>query len=609
MTGSGKEEVRFKGIPGSPGICIGKAYLVDQGDVNIVERYFVGPQGIQDEINRFKHAVQKAAEELRGIIENTPEDYRQHAQILETHLLLLKDKMLYEKTLSLIEKEHVNAEWALKRVVSNTQAAFKEMANPYLKERSSDIVHVGERIMRNLVGEKAVDLTHIDKRVILVARELSPAETSQIQLEWIKGFVTDYGGEASHTAIIARSLQIPAVLGLENVSTAVKNDDVLIVDGSSGVVIHQPRPETLQEYKQKKDRYEARAARLIRSSKASAATLDGHPVPVLGNIELPEEVVTLLDHGGEGIGLYRTEFQYLNRSDFPSEEELYENYKDVLDVMGDRPVIIRTLDINGEKALSTGRPEVEKNPALGLRAIRFCLQYPEVFKTQLRAILRVAAVANVKILFPMVSCLDELLAAKTILGQAKDSLEKEGRPFAPDIEIGLLIETPAAVVMADVLIREVDFFSIGTNDLIQYAFAIDRGNARVAHLYRPLHPAVIRMLKQTTDAATQQRKKVVICGEMAGNPLHVPLLLGLGIHELSMNPQFIPPVKQMISQIRLQDSRVFVETLSEETTADGVRSRIMEAYGDLLNHEAAMEGPPEDRIPSKCKRKAKRKTV
>jgi len=348
------------------------------------------------------------------------------------------------------------------------------------------------------------------------------------------------------------------------------------------MVILHPRQETLLEYKRKKDRYEAREAYLIRGSKAPARTLDDHTLRILGNIELPEEVVAVLDHGGEGIGLYRTEFQYLNRANFPTEEELYEKYQDVVEVMGDRPVTIRTLDINGEKALSSGLYEDEKNPALGLRAIRFCLQYPEVFKTQLRAILRVAAAGQVKILFPMISCMDELLAAKKILRETRDSLKKDGLPHAKQIEIGLLIEIPAAVIMADVLIREVDFFSFGTNDLIQYSFAIDRGNARVAHLYRPLHPAVIRMLKQAADAAGRAGKKVIICGEMAGDPLHVPLLLGLGMDELSMNPQCIPSVKRMIGLVEMDASRRFVEALLRETTVEGVRSKVLETYGALL---------------------------
>jgi phosphotransferase system enzyme I (PtsI) len=582
MTITKKKEIRLKGIIGSPGICIGKAYRVDREGVDVVEKYRIDEADLKSEKNRFKAAVQKATEELKGIIKNTPETYREHAQILETHVVLLKDKMLYEKTIAVIEKEYVNAEWALKKVVSDLQTAFQRMADPYLKERSRDIVHVSDRIMRNLKGISAVSLHEIDKRVILVARDLSPAETSQIQLERIKGFVTDHGGTSSHTSIIARSLQIPAVLGLGNISNLAQNEDILIVDGSTGMVILNPTQETLYEYKRKKDIYEDRIAVLVRSTKMPAKTRDRYHIRILGNIELPEEVVAVLDHGGEGIGLYRTEFQYLGRSDFPTEDELFEKYLDVVEVMGGKSVTIRTLDINGEKALSLSEYEEEKNPALGLRAIRYCLQNPEVFKTQLRAILRVAAFGNVKIMFPMISGHDELIQVKRHLKNATDELMKEGIKCNPNIEVGVLIEVPSAVIMADVLAKEVNFFSIGTNDLIQYSLAIDRGNPRVAHLYRPLHPAVIRMLKQIADAAAGEKIRAYMCGEMAGEPIHVPLLLGLGLTELSMNPQSIPMVKRMIGELNLKECRRCAKEIMKETTVEAVIERMHQIYGDLV---------------------------
>lgn len=591
MTNHKNSEIRLHGIGGSPGICIGRAYLVDREGVDVVEKYFIEEINLKNEKNRFKAAVQKATEDLRTIIENTPEDYRQHAQILETHVVLLKDKMLYEKTIAVIEKERVNAEWALKKVVSDLQVTFQSIADTYLRERARDIVHVSERIMRNLKGVGSVSFQKIDKRVILVARDLSPAETSQIQLEQIKGFVTDHGGMASHTSIIARSLQIPAVMGLGNISATVQNQDILIVDGSTGLVIVHPAQETLLDYKRKKDRYEAQVALLVRSSKMPAETVDGHWIHVLGNIELPEEVVSVLDHGGEGIGLYRTEFQYMGRPDFPAEDELFEKYLDVVEVMGGRPVTIRTLDINGEKALSSSDYEEEKNPALGLRAIRYCLSNPAIFKTQLRAILRVAAFGNVKVMFPMISSYDELIEAKKQLKAAAAELEKEGVEFKRDIEIGVLIEVPSAVVMADVLAREVGFFSIGTNDLIQYSFAIDRGNPKVAHLYRPLHPAIIRMLKQIADAASVEGIHIAMCGEMAGEPLHLPVLLGLGLTELSMNPQFIPMVKRMIRVMNLKECRTFVKELMKETTAGGVMERVQRIYGDLVAEKVYENAP------------------
>lgn len=577
-----KNEIRITGIGGSPGICIGQAYLVDREGVDIVEKYIIRKEDLQQETSRFKAAVQKAAEELRTIIENTPEDYRQHARILETHLHLLKDKMLYEKTIELIEQDRVNAEWALKKVVANVKSVFEKMTDAYLKERAADITHASDRIMHNLAGVETDSMVDVDKRVILVANDLSPAETSQIQLVRIKGFVTDHGGKASHTSIIARSLQIPAVFGLGNATGLIQTDDFIIVDGSAGVVIIHPLPETIEEFKARQSQYEIRAANLIRTGKLPAETLDGFNVQVMGNIELPEEVVSVIDCGGDGIGLYRTEFQYMNRPDFPPEDELFEKYKAVVDVMGKKGVTIRTLDINGDKALVSTSYREERNPALGLRAIRYCLSNPEMFKTQLRAILRVAAFGNVRVLFPMISSYEELMQAKKLLNEAARSLEKENIPCNPALEVGILIEIPSVVIMADVMAKEVDFFSIGTNDLIQYSFAIDRGNRHVAHLYQPMHPAIIRMLKQVCDVAGDEGIKVVMCGEMAGEPIHTPLLMGLGVDEMSVNPQFIPVIKRMVRDLKLQEARQFVKAVLSATTTGEITAMVQAAYGEIL---------------------------
>lgn len=562
---------------------MGKAYLVDREGVDIVKKYIIRKEDLQQETSRFKAAVQESTEELRAIIENTPEDFRQHVRILETHLHLLKDKMLYGKTLERIEHDRVNAEWALKRVVDDVKSVFEKMTDVYLKERAADITHVSDRIMRNLAGVEVERVVDIDKRVILVASDLSPAETSQIQLDRIKGFVTDHGGKASHTTIIARSLQIPAVLGLGNVTGLIQTDDFIIVDGSAGVVIIHPTSDTVDEYRARRTEYDSRLATLIRTGKEPAETRDGYHIQVMGNIELPEEVVSALNFGGDGIGLYRTEFQYMNRPDFPTEEELFEKYKDVVDVMGNKVVTFRTLDINGDKAMASASYREEQNPALGLRAIRYCLNNPEMFKTQLRAILRVAAFGNVRVLFPMISSHDELMQAKALLNEAAGALEKENVLCNPAIDVGILIEVPSVVMMADVMAKAVDFFSIGTNDLIQYSFAIDRGNRHVAHLYRPMHPAIVRMLKQVCDVAKKERIKVVMCGEMAGEPIHAPLLLGLGVDEMSVNPQFIPAVKQMVRGLKLQDTRQFAESILRATTTVEITDMVHAAYGEILS--------------------------
>ena len=574
-------EIKLKGINASPGICIGRAYLVDQEGVDIVERYCIEKKSRSKEIKRFKAAVKKAADDLRLVIKNSPEELRR-AQILETHVALLTDKMLYGKTIVMIEKEGVNAEWALKQVVANLKSAFLSMADPYLKERASDIVHVSDSIMRNLVGAESENIADIDKRVILVAHDLSPADTSQINLGKIKGFITDRGGKASHTGIMAQALEIPAVVGLEHATSRIKSEDLIIVDGNSGTVIVNPSEKSLVEYEERKIQYEEYRAAITRESHLKAETIDGVQLNVMGNIELPDEVIAVENYGGDGIGLYRTEFQYLNRPIFPGEEELFGKYKDVVGIMAPRPVTIRTLDINGDKYVTgqTGHDEV--NPALGLRSIRYCLKKPDVFITQLRAILRAAAFGNVRILFPMISAYFEICETRKLLDKAADSLAKDGLPYNRDIDVGIMIEVPSAAILADLLAEKVDFFSIGTNDLIQYALAIDRGNRHVAHLYQPLDPAVIRLIKQVADVAKDKGIKVYICGEMAAAAHHIPLLLGLGMDELSMNPQSIPHIKRVIRSLSLSDARSFVQEALKKRTARGVFSLIREAYGDIL---------------------------
>ena len=582
MSQNNLKEMHMAGIGASPGICIGKAYLVDREGVDVVEKYFIDEKKIDREKKRFRDAVRQAKDELKAIIDNTPEEIRQHSNIFEIHVALLKDKMLYGKTLETIEKEHVNAEWALKKVVTNIKTMFRNMEDDYFQERASDIVHVSDRIMRSLVGMELEDISNIDKRVILVAHDLSPTDTSQIKLEKVKGFVTDRGGKASHTSIIARTLEIPAVLGMGNATEMIHNDDVIIIDGNAGIVIINPTDKTLIDFEERKARYESQRAHLARFAQAAAETIDGVTFQVMGNIELPEEVVSVLDYGGDGIGLYRTEFQYLGRPYFPKENELFEKYKDVVEVMFPKPVTIRTLDINGDKAVSYSTEAVEDNPALGLRAIRYCLKKPEVFQTQLRAILRAAVYGKIRILFPLISNYEEVITAKAMLNEAALSLKRDGIPFNRDIEIGIMIEVPSAVIMADKLAEVVDFFSIGTNDLIQYSLAIDRGNRQVAHLYQPFHPAIIRMIRQVTEVGKKKGIKVYMCGEMAGDPLAIPILVGMGIDELSMNPQSIPSVKQMIRMLSAAEAKRFVKEVLKRSTAREIQNLLEEIYGKLV---------------------------
>jgi phosphotransferase system enzyme I (PtsI) len=582
MTNTADSEVTLFGINASPGICIGSAYLLDHEGVDVVEKYFISKKDLNSEIKRFKVAVKKTKDELDQLIKDTPAELHQHTHILETHVMMLKDKMMYDKVLETCKKELVNAEWAVKKVLSRIQTMFQDMPNAYLKARASDIVHVADRVISHLVGSKKIDVSDITRRVVLVARDLSPADTSQINLEKIKGLVTDRGGRTSHTSIIAHSLGIPAVLAVGNATDLIKNDDLIIVDGTAGLVIVHPNEETLIQYEERIEKYKHYKDKITSESLSKAKTTDGFTIKVMGNIELPDEVASVLANGGEGIGLYRTEFQYLSSSTFPGEDELFEKYKYVVEALAPNQVIIRTLDINGDKAIASSKNTKEDNPALGLRAIRYCLRRPEVFKTQLRAILRAAALGNVGILFPMISTYEEILMAKKLLCEAADSLEKDQIVFNKDIDIGIMIEVPSAVILADMMADEVDFFSIGTNDLIQFALAIDRGNRDVAHLYNPLNPAVIRMIKQVADVAKNKGIKIHICGEMAADPIHIPILVGLGIDELSMNPQSIPAVKSMIRSISMHDAVLSAQTIINQKTSADVKKILMDTYGRIV---------------------------
>ncbi len=580
MSASDTRELKLYGIGASNGISIGQAYLMDKKGVDIIKRYVIPEYTLVNEINRFKTAVSKADSELRAIIEASPEDLRQHANIYKTHIALLKDKMLYGRTLAHIEKERVNAEWALKKVIANIKLMFQNMDDSYLRERVVDIEHVSELILRNLVDAEQENRADIDRQVILVAYDLSPTDTSQINLKKIMGFITDRGSKASHTSIIARTMGIPAVMGLETATQKIRTDDIIIADGTQGIVIVHPSDETILFYKERQNRFEQRKASIARDCNITAETTDGFKMKVMGNIELPEEVVAVHDYGGDGIGLYRTEFQYLNHYAFPSEDTLFDSYKDVVEVMQPNPVTFRTLDINGDKALSYNFDNYhEDNPALGLRAIRYCLKHPEIFKLQLRAILRAAAYGNVRILFPMISNCLEIKDTQCLLDEAAASLTGDGLPHRRNIEVGIMIEVPAAVIMADVMAPKVDFFSLGTNDLIQYTLAIDRGNRQVAHLFNPLHPAIVRMLKRTVDMARYHNIGIFICGEMAGDPLYTPLLVGLGIKELSMNPFAIPVVKQTIRSLSLKECQQFTHDILKLTNADEIADRLQENFG------------------------------
>jgi phosphotransferase system enzyme I (PtsI) len=561
------------GIGVSPGIAIGVVSLVDQRP--LVDQSLIEPTDVEAELFRFQQAVDRAQEQLQKIKQAVSKQphLREHLYILDTHLLILEDEMLVEGTKKEI-RNLVNVEGALTRVLEQLRALFDNIDDEYLRERRSDVDAVGDRLLRILSGVSERAIGHIGKKSLVVAHDLSPAETMQMDRSCVLGFITDKGGRTSHTAILARSLDIPAVVGLESVTSMVADRTPAIIDGSTGVVVLNPSEETLKEYLERKQSYDYSEQDLEKYRDLPSITTDQVHIPLRGNLEIANDVVQAQKHAAEGIGLYRTEFLYLGRSEPPDEEEQYQSYCEILKQAEGQSVTIRTLDIGGDKFVPELNLEDEANPAMGLRAIRFSLHEERLFKIQMRAILRASSCGRVRILFPMISGVAEIRACKKILYDIQTQLDSEGISYDPDLAIGIMIETPSAVMIASLLAQEVDFFSVGTNDLIQYFLAVDRGNEHVAYLYDPLHPAIIRALKMTCDAANAAGIGVCICGEMAGEPLYALALVGLGFHELSMNPACIPRVKRVLRQVSKQDGEILVKQLLLLSTSKEVSTII-----------------------------------
>ncbi len=580
--GAAKEETLLRGIPGSPGICVGQAHLLDRGLSGAVRKYSLAQEQVQGEVNRFKQAVKRAEMELVRLVKQAPEELRAQTYIFEAHSALLRDKSFYGKIIETILAERVNVEWALKKTVDQITRVFSKIEDEYLRERAADVGHVQEMVLRALLGAENERLGGIAKRSILVAGDLSPAETSQLQLDHVMGIALDRGGRASHTTIIARTLQVPAVMGLGEATRLVRDDDLLILDGTRGLLILNPREETLERYGLLKHRFEAAQARMAREGRLPALTRDGLAVSIKGNIEVLEDVVQVMDRGGDGIGLYRTEFLYMRRDSLPTEEELYDNYKQILELIAPMPVTIRTLDLGGDKVAHGIRASGAENPALGLRAIRLCLMEPEILKTQLAAIYRAAVHGNARILYPMISGLEELDQIDRVSLEVQERLSKENIPYNAQIETGIMVEVPSAAVLADLFAERVRFFSLGTNDLVQYTLAVDRNDQEVAHLFQHLHPAVARLLKNVADAGKAAGIGLAMCGEMAGDPQCVPLLLGLGYFDLSMNPQMIPVVKSMVREMDLPGCEAIAQDILRLKTSFEIQRYIKEALGDVL---------------------------
>lgn len=569
------QEFKLTGIPVSSGIIIGKARVVDRSRVKILYQYLISDRQVSLEAERFQEAVEATKEHIITIRNKMPEPLKAHGFILDTHLLILDDSMLRDATIRTIKEEKINAEWALKKSVHDIHRLFEQIEDEYIRERIQDVENVAQRILRNLAGKEPPSLSEIDERVIIVAHDLSPVDTSEMNIGKVMGFITDVGGRTSHTAIMAQALKLPAVVALETATRSIPDGMLIIVNGNTGEVIVNPSDDTIIECQERQLEHEKRESSILRVSHLPAETTDGHRIKIKANIEFLEEVAVARDHGAEGIGLYRTEFLFLRSKEPPSEEEMFEDYKEVAEIISPLPVTIRTLDLGGDKFSSVLPLGKEMNPALGLRAIRFSLKEETVFRRQLRAILRAGAFGNVQLMFPMISGVQEVIDAKAILCDVKEELVREGIPFNPDIRVGIMIEIPSAVTVADILARHVDFFSIGTNDLIQYALAIDRINEHVAYMYQPFHPAILRMIRQVVEAARTAGIEVALCGEMAGDPLCTPILVGLGIHELSMNAGSIPSIKDAVRTLSAAEAQAGMGAMLELNTSQEIRDHIL----------------------------------
>jgi phosphotransferase system enzyme I (PtsI) len=564
----------IQGIGASPGIIIGKAYLIERSKVRLPQKR-IHPDQMEEEVKRFLKAIQESRNQLIEIKEKILDpEVRRHSFILDVHLMILDDKMLIQDTLDSIRKKKVNAEWALDLTLEKLDMAFKAIDDEYLRERRSDLHYVSQRIFRNLLGKKHDDITRIKGKVIVVAHDLSPADTLQMNLKHVAGFITDIGGKVSHTAILSRSLGIPAVVGLEVATSLINGGDLLIIDGETGEVVINPPEEVSRSFLERKRRLRSMEREVLKYASLPAETRDGVRVRLQANIEMVEEISSVRMNGGEGVGLFRTEILYLNRKDLPSEEEHFQTYRRLAEDISPASATIRTLDVGGDKFLPNYSKGNEMNPAMGLRAIRFSIRETDIFKVQLRGILRASAYGKLRILLPMISGIEEIRQTRAILEEVKKSLIKERMPFDRGIKIGAMIEIPSASDIADILAREVDFFSIGTNDLIQYALAVDRINEHVSYLYKPLHPAVLRIIRWVVQSAHQAGIPVAICGEMAAEPAYAIVLLGLGLDEFSMNPVSIPKVKKALRMSSFEESRLLVEELFQFSTASEIESHV-----------------------------------
>jgi len=571
----------LQGIGISQGIIFGKASTMIKEKINNHKKSITN---VHEEIDRFIDAIACSKKQIIEIARKTKETIGENeAKIFEAHALILEDAMLIDGIKDKISQEMVNAEYAVVEVAGQFIAIFDSMDDAYMKEKSADIKDVSERIIRNLLGIEEWDMSATDDQVIIVAEDLTPSDTALLDKNKVLGFVTAVGGKTSHTAILARILEIPAISGIPNILTEVHNGDQLILDGGEGIVIINPSPEQIRRYKEKKKEYDSQLLLYEKYLNKQSITKDGKEVEIVSNIGLPDDTDKVIANGAEGVGLFRTEFLFMNRNSLPTEQEQYEAYKEVATRLEGKPVVIRTLDIGGDKEVDYLNMQTELNPFLGYRAIRLCLDRKEIFMTQLRALLRASAHGNIKIMFPMISNVLELREAKQMLQKARETLTKEGIMYSNSIEVGMMIEVPSAAMMSDLLAKEVDFFSIGTNDLIQYMVAVDRGNEKIAHLYDEFNPGVLRIIKLVIDNAHKASIWVGMCGEAASNPYMVPLLLAMGLDEFSVCPSETLKLRYMMSKLSVEDIRTKLDDLLMMAEGPAIEKYMEGYYAEHIN--------------------------
>ena len=547
--------LEFQGIGVSAGIIIGKAFRLEKESYDIKPTW-IGDHEVEQEVERFLAAISASKDQLlmiRKRVESLADN--EHLHIIDAHLMILEDQMLVNETVEYIRRHRLSAEWSLKRVLDKLKEQFERLEDPYFKERKDDLTHIGNRVFNNLLGFSHNNLAELREDVIVVAHDLSPADTANMRKERVIAFVTEVGSKTSHTAIMAHSLEIPAVVGVTGIYDAVKTGESLIVDGITGLVHVSPPQETFITYLDRQRQFKYYERELQKIKDLPAVTTDNKKVTLMANIEFINEVKVVLERGGEGIGLYRTEFLYMNRYYLPSEAEHFRAYKMLVEQIAPYPAVIRTLDIGGDKFISQLDIYDELNPVLGLRAIRLCLEHVDLFKTQLRAILKASHYGKIKIMYPMISGLDELRSANAVLEEVKAELRQEGTPFDENIPVGIMIEIPSAAITSDILAEEAAFFSIGTNDLIQYSIAIDRVNKNVAYLYEPLHPAILRLISMVIKSAHAKGITTGMCGEMASDPKYTLLLLGLGLDQYSTNADALLKIKKIIRSVSFAEAQ------------------------------------------------------